>query len=88
LKQTKPLCRLNNKSRMKGDFHVRFGESQRGRFPLATRLLANMELIEVKPGIVSEHSLAPILGVDMSGNGQLGIINNKNFISVNDDVAI
>ncbi len=31
------MRRLNNKSRMKGDFHVRFGESQRGRFPLATR---------------------------------------------------
>ncbi len=31
------MRRLNNKSRMRGDFHVRFGESQRGRFPLATR---------------------------------------------------
>ncbi len=30
--------RLNDKSRMKGDFHVRFGESLRGRFPWATRL--------------------------------------------------
>lgn len=30
--------RLDDKSRMKGDFHVRFGESLRGRFPRATRV--------------------------------------------------
>ena len=29
--------RLSNRSRMKGDFHVRFCESPRGRFPQATR---------------------------------------------------
>ena len=31
------MRRLNNRGRMKGDFHVRFSESLRGRFPRATR---------------------------------------------------
>lgn len=38
------MGRLNNRSRMSGDVHVRFWEGLRGRFPWATRLVCAFEL--------------------------------------------
>lgn len=67
------MHRLDNRSRMSGDVHVRFCESLRGRFPRATRLVVfGRTRQQMKQELrIIEHYLGEQLDLVLHSNRQL-----------------